>query len=44
MNNFFLSGNCTGPDVMIETVSKCTNGYEIATESVSNFCPGIFIN
>ncbi|XP_061188827.1 uncharacterized protein LOC133197002 [Saccostrea echinata] len=33
-------GNCSGPKVVQNVVTRCTNDYDIETESTENFCPG----
>ncbi|XP_062589813.1 uncharacterized protein LOC134251420 [Saccostrea cucullata] len=33
-------GNCSGPKVVQDVVTRCTNDYDIETASTENFCPG----
>lgn len=33
-------GSCSGPDAIKDTVTQCTNAYDVETESTNNFCPG----
>lgn len=33
-------GNCSAPKEVQNVVTRCTNDYDMETQSTENFCPG----
>lgn len=34
-------GNCSAPKELQNVVTRCTNDYDMETQSTENFCPGL---
>lgn len=36
-----ILGNCSAPKELQNVVTRCTNDYDMETQSTENFCPGL---